>query len=194
MTSKLTLYTIGHSTHSPEKLLKLLEENGVETLIDVRSQPRSRWAPHANPQSLGTLLQGIGAEYLWMGDSLGGRPKDPSCYDPETGKIDYAAVREKDFFRKGLDQLRKEAGGRRACIMCGEEDPVHCHRTLLIGEALREEDVTLVHLRGDGRVQSEEELRASIRGRSSPQLSLPLEEPLSTGSRPQRRRSAWQVT
>ena len=119
MTSKLTLYTIGHSAHSPEKLLKLLEENGVETLIDVRSQPRSRWAPHANPQSLGRLLQGIGAEYLWMGDSLGGRPKDPSCYDPETGKLTTPLFGRRTSFVKAWINFgkRPEVVGPASCAV-----------------------------------------------------------------------------
>jgi len=46
----------------------------------------------------------------------------------------------------------------RVCIMCAEEDPTLCHRNLLVAESLRQEGITVFHIRGDGRVQTDEEL------------------------------------
>lgn len=54
--------------------------------------------------------------------------------------------------------------------MCGpdpREDPGHCHRRLLVTPALQKNDVTVEHIRGDGRVQTEEEF-----GGGKPQLRL----------------------
>ena len=41
----LTLYTVGHSNRSIEELIALLREAGVNTLVDVRVQPRSQRNP-----------------------------------------------------------------------------------------------------------------------------------------------------
>ncbi len=168
----MVVYTIGHSNHPPEKLRKLLADNRIEILMDVRSQPGSRRVPHANPRSLQLLVGHAGMEYLAMGDSLGGRPKDESCYDPQTGEPNYVAIQDKDFFREGLFRLLTLASGRRVCIMCAEEDPKRCHRTLLIGEALKIAGVELRHIRGSGEVQPDEHL--SDRRVKTPSAQLPL--------------------
>ena len=150
----VVVYTIGHSNHPPEKLGKLLIDNRIEVLADVRSQPGSRRAPHANPRGLQKLLADTGIDYLWVGAALGGRPMEPSCYDPQTGKPDFGAIQQKDFFRQGLSSLLAEGSRRRVCIMCAEEDPRRCHRTLLVGEALKAAGVGLTHIRGNGEVQA----------------------------------------
>src|SRR4051812_4363139 len=41
-----TVWTIGHSSHSPEALLSLLHQQHIEVVVDVRSQPYSQFAPH----------------------------------------------------------------------------------------------------------------------------------------------------
>ena len=48
----------------------------------------------------------------------------------------------------------------RVALLCGEEDPAHCHRRLLVGRVLAERGHELLHIRGDGRVQSEAEVAA----------------------------------
>jgi hypothetical protein len=48
----MKLFTLGHSNHSLEKFIRLLEDNGVMTLVDVRSAPFSRHNPHFNRESL----------------------------------------------------------------------------------------------------------------------------------------------
>ena len=90
---------------------------------------------------------------LALGDSLGGKPADGSCYD-EKGKPDYRKISSKLFFRRGIEELLELAGDSTAAIMCAEEDPARCHRTLLIGPALERRGVTLRHIRRDRLVDS----------------------------------------
>lgn len=40
----MKLLTIGHSNHSLDKFIRLLEANGVMTLVDVRTAPASVWS------------------------------------------------------------------------------------------------------------------------------------------------------
>jgi hypothetical protein len=35
----MKLFSIGHSNHPQDKLVQLLVENGIETLVDVRTSP-----------------------------------------------------------------------------------------------------------------------------------------------------------
>jgi len=168
------IYTIGHSNHSPETFVKLLTEAQVEVLVDVRSSPNSAWAPYANPHDLKRLLKASGIKYLYLGDVLGGHPSDPNCYDQQTGKPDYQSMQHTGSFQRGLSRLLEGLRSYRICIMCAEEDPSSCHRNLLVGDSLRQEGVQLLHIRGTGKIQTDEELWKEKTGVGSNQLSLPL--------------------
>lgn len=168
------IYTIGHSNHSPEKFVQLLTDAKIEILVDVRSNPGSPWVLHANPRDLKRILQTANIRYIYLGDLLGGRTSDPDCYDLQTGKADYQAMRNKESFQRGLRQLLEDTGEYRVCIMCAEEDPSSCHRNLLVSEGLRQRDVQILHIRGNGRIQTDEELWKEKVGVGVNQLQLPM--------------------
>jgi len=168
------VYTIGHSNHSPDTFARLLTEAKIEVLVDVRSNPGSPWTSYANPHDLKHILKAAGIQYLYLGDVLGGRPNDPSCYNPQTGKVDYQSIQNKESFQRGLGRLLKGLKKYRICVMCAEEDPSSCHRNLLVGESLRREGVQILHIRGTGQIQTDEELCKDKTGVGVNQLSLPL--------------------
>ena len=60
-------------------------------------------------------------------------------------------------------------------LMCAEEDPAKCHRALLIGPALEEHGVDLLHIRAEGSVQSSESLAGKNAYQRQLQGELPLE-------------------
>ena len=88
------VFTIGHSNHSLEHFIELLRAHEVDEVVDVRSAPYSRYAPHFNRDELEDALEKVGVDYLFMGDELGGRPADRSCYD-DTGRVVYDKVAER---------------------------------------------------------------------------------------------------
>lgn len=143
---KLPLYTIGHGNRSPEEFLELLNKFEIEYLIDVRSQPYSKYNPHFNQTSLKFLLEKNGIKYVFMGDTIGGRPDDKSCYDNE-GKVDYEIVKTKDFFKKGIDRLKTAYNKDiNVVMMCSESKPCECHRSKLIGRVLNLDNIILKHI------------------------------------------------
>jgi len=168
------VYTIGHSNHLPEAFVRLLTEAKIEVLVDVRSNPGSPWTSYANPHDLKHILKAADIQYLYLGDVLGGRPNDPSCYNPQTGKVDYQSIQNKESFQRGLNQLLEGLKKYHICIMCAEEDPSSCHRNLLVGEGLRREGIQVLHIRGTGQIQTDEELWKEKAGVGVDQLRLPL--------------------
>ena len=146
-----TIYTIGHSNHKWDTFHPLLKMHGIELLVDVRSRPVSRFASFANIRILPDLLEDGGMDYLFMGDSLGGKPQDPSLYGDD-GKPDYARMARHDGFTAGIAGLISGAGAAKTAIMCSEEDPVRCHRLLLISPALEACGVESLHIRRSGEV------------------------------------------
>ena len=151
------IWTIGHSNHPIDRFLHLTTDGSIEVIVDVRSQPFSRYSSHFNRAPLTSSLRAADIEYRFMGDELGGRPRDPSLYD-EDDHVDYRGLSETPLFRSGIVKLLELAADARVAIMCSEEDPTHCHRNLLVARVLKDEGIAIEHLRGDGRRQSSEEL------------------------------------
>jgi uncharacterized protein (DUF488 family) len=155
----LVVWTIGHSNHPLEKLLGLVEEQQIGVLVDVRSSPYSKYASHFDRESLQEALRTRNVQYLFLGDQLGGRPEGDEFYDKE-GYVRYDRLAQSPGFQQGAERLLRGIASHRVAIVCGEEDPTHCHRRLLLGRVLGRRGVRVLHIRGDGRVQSEEELAA----------------------------------
>lgn len=164
------IYTVGHSNHSLEHFLGLLDSAGIEAVVDVRSFPFSRYAPQFNREGLSAALALSGVKYVFMGAELGGRPDGDEFYD-EDDHVLYGHVAESDFFREGIDRIEEGLGRYRIALMCSEEDPTGCHRHLLVTRVLAERGVEVVHLRGDARTQSEQELRGRA-GSAHEQIGL----------------------
>ncbi len=134
------VFSIGYSVHEVEHFLRLLRQAGVTLLADVRTHPSSRYMPLYNRPDLEAALRSVGIGYVFLGDDLGGRPQSRELYDP-SGRVNYVRTRATDFFRRGLDRLCALAADGRVAMMCGEEDPLDCHRGLMITPALGERDV-----------------------------------------------------
>jgi uncharacterized protein (DUF488 family) len=151
---KREVFTLGHSNHSLDDFLKLLQENRIDVLVDARSQPYSRYLPHFSRESLQQEVDGLSIRYLYMGESLGGRPKQADCYDAE-GNVLYNRIREKDFFKEGVRRLLNGIDRFRVCVLCSEENPRNCHRSLLVGRALVDLGIEVQHIRGNGSLEPE---------------------------------------
>jgi len=99
------LYTIGHSNHDQEHFCTLLQQHRIDVLADVRSQPYSRYTPHFNAEERKAALATHGIRYVFLGDQLGGRPRDPQHYD-EQGRALYWAHRPRIRLQTTGDRLR----------------------------------------------------------------------------------------
>ena len=153
------LFTIGHSNHSEETFLGLLRAHLVQVLVDVRSQPYSGYSTHFNYEPLRQAMAAAGIKYLFLGRELGGRPDGDDFYDDE-GHVLYGKVAASDLFQAGIQRLEKGISDYRIAIMCSEENPAVCHRQLLVSRVLRKRGVNVLHIRGDGHLETDEEIVA----------------------------------
>lgn len=149
------IFAIGHSTRTIEEFIDLLQANGVEQLIDIRSVPRSRRVPQFNRDALPDSLKAAGIDYLHM-PALGGlrHPRADSQNsawrnDSFRGYADYMQTAE---FAAAIGELIKVARDKQVAIMCAEAVPWRCHRSL-VGDALIARGVTVEDIIGTGRRQ-----------------------------------------
>ncbi len=153
------IYTVGHSNHALETFLGLLRENGIDTLVDTRSRPYSKFVPHFNPDEMKAAVTQAGIRYVFLGRELGGRPEGAEFYDAE-GHALYYKVAESAAFLGAVAKLERAVVLRRVALCCAEENPSDCHRRLLVGRVLSERGMDVRHIRGDGRIEAERELQA----------------------------------
>jgi uncharacterized protein (DUF488 family) len=147
------LFSIGHSNIPAERFVGMLRNVGVNAIADVRSTPASRRFPWFSSKNLAPRLQADGMDYMWFGDSLGGRPRDSSLY--RDGIADYEKMAQQPDFCAGLDRLLKlaTASQHRVCLMCAEREPLDCHRCLLVSRALAERGYAVGHILHDGALE-----------------------------------------
>lgn len=143
-----TIYTIGHSNHESDAFLRLLGRFEIELVVDIRSSPYSQYNPQFNRENLAAILNENGIDYSFHGNSLGGRPDDPTCYDENV--VNYAKIREKPWFDEAIAHLCWEAKNRATALLCAEEDPHGCHRHKLVTQELLDRGAQVIHIRGGG--------------------------------------------
>ncbi len=180
----LTVFTIGHSTHSYEHFLSLLRASGIMAIADVRTTPFSRHFSHFNEGALRSELKLDGISYVFLGKELGGRPSGRSFYCD--GVADYEKMAKTQMFASGIRRVIEGAKKFRIALMCSEHDPLDCHRCLLVGRSLREEGVKLIHILGDSSLVSHEAIEEkllNLAGRSSDDLLMTASERLSAAYR-----------
>ncbi len=149
------LFTVGHSILEFENFAALLKDHCVELVADVRSTPQSGRLPHFSQPAFEKLLRAEDFDYLFLGEELGGRPDDADAYRPD-GLVDYQARRKSYAFQAGLSRLQKELEGRCVAMMCAEEDPLECHRFLMVCPELAKRGVIPLHIRKGSRIETQE--------------------------------------
>lgn len=160
MNANRELFTIGHSNHTIEAFIELLQQHGIAVLADVRSHPYSRHLPHFTASALKAALVEAKIRYVFLGKELGARPNNPNCY--VEGKALYEKIAATEEFSGGIQRLMKGIQGYKIALMCAEKDPMTCHRTILICQNLREYDLNINHILSNGKLESQQELELRL--------------------------------
>jgi uncharacterized protein (DUF488 family) len=156
------LLTIGHSNHSLAHFILLLRRHRITAVADVRSSPHSSRHPHFNQRPLAeALLATAEIPYVFLGRQLGARPDDPECYTAD-GRVSFDRLARTLSFRNGLRRVLKGLERYRIALLCAEQDPLECHRGILIAPRLRPEVSALWHIGPDGSLESHEQAETRL--------------------------------
>jgi uncharacterized protein (DUF488 family) len=186
--------TIGHSAHPYETFLDLLRRAEATAVADVRTSPYSRHFPQFTAEALKAALARDGIAYSYLGKELGGRPGDSRYY--RDGVADYERMATAPEFASGLARVLDGARKYRLVLMCSEQEPLECHRCLLVGRALAARGAAVGHILPDGRVEPHDETEERLlrlTGRAEEDLFASREERLRHAYREQGRRAAFEV-
>jgi Protein of unknown function, DUF488 len=150
------IFTVGHSSLDLDDFVAILAGRGINIVCDVRSRPGSYRFPQFNRESLEACLAASKIQYEFLGEALGGRPSDPRAYYSD-GIVNYEERRKAADFSAGMDRALELARASNIVLMCAEEDPLQCHRFLMVCPALLDRGVAPVHIRRGGELESQRE-------------------------------------
>lgn len=137
--------TIGHGNRKIEDFINLLSQYHTDTVIDVRTIPYSRFHPQFRQANLKASLEKAGVNYIFLGNELGGRPKNPDLYID--GSVSYAAVKQTELYKSGIQQVISLAKRNiKVTLMCSESDQNECHRKHLIADELNQIGISIFHI------------------------------------------------
>ncbi|MEM5501214.1 DUF488 domain-containing protein [Ahrensia kielensis] len=148
MVKATSILSIGHSTLNYETFVKRLKSADVTAIADVRSSPFSRHLPHFNQDVLKDALAQDGIAYVFLGQELGGRPQGEKYYTD--GIADYEKMATASSFKEGISRVKEGSQKYNIAMMCSEHNPLDCHRCLLVGRALIEQDYDVNHILSNG--------------------------------------------
>ena len=156
-----TLFTIGYSNRSIDDLIALLKQHKITALCDIRSAPYSSRNPQFNRELLKQSLKSHNIEYVFLGEELGARPKDLSCY--VEGKAIYEKIAATAVFKSGLGRVKLGLKkGFTLALMCAEKDPMTCHRTILVCRTLRGQGIDIRHIIDDQTIETQTDLEKRL--------------------------------
>jgi len=165
MTQNLTIkkcFTIGYGDYPIELFLYILQKTGIDTIIDVRSSPYSKYNFFFNRDNLEKILVKNQIDYRYMGDKIGGRYSNPSLFFPD-GTVNYQKVQNTELFQEGISQvLSIISSGKKIALMCAEKEPERCHRFALISKILQLREVKVIHIRPEIKLQANEDLEKEL--------------------------------
>ncbi len=152
------VFSIGHSNHEIERLISLLQGQGVNLILDVRSTPYSQRYPQFNREDLIRALRAENIRYDWFGQWFGARQPDQDFYTP-AGWLNYAWFTASDIFAEGVRQLDDYlVQGLTPALLCAEKDPFDCHRAIMVCRALSLRGYEPRHILADGAILPQAEL------------------------------------
>ena len=145
----MRLFTIGHSNHSQDEFLRLLNTHFVNCVVDVRSVPASSHNPQFNQEPLGWFLREKNIDYQFLGRELGARRMD--CINQD-GLVDFERAIHTTLFQEGVDKLMGMLDTKTVTLMCSEAEPLECHRFALVARFFYEHGVEVFHILKDASV------------------------------------------
>ena len=155
-------FTIGYGDYPIELFLYFLQKTGIDTIIDVRSSPYSKFNPYFNRDNLENSLKRNNVGYRYMGDQIGGRYSNPNLLFPD-GTVNYQKVRNTEIFQDGINQLISIiSSGKKIALMCAEKEPERCHRFVLISRVLQSKGVNVIHVLPEIKLKANEDLEKEL--------------------------------
>lgn len=152
----MDIYTIGHSNYTMEKLIEMLKFYNINTVVDIRGTPYSKYNVQFDKEKIKYTLNKEGFIYIYMAKELAAKRINKISYNVE-GYSDFEKVVQEEDFIKGIERLKDGCNkGYRIALLGAMQDPIRCHRSVLVGRALKETGFDVMHILDDLSIKNQD--------------------------------------
>lgn len=158
----MDIYTIGHSNYSVEKLIDMLNFYEINCVVDIRGTPYSKYNIQFDKETIKYTLTHSGFIYIYMAKELAAKRINKQSYNSE-GYSDFEKVIHEDYFINGIKRLKVGCEkGYKIALLGAMQEPIRCHRSILVGRALRDYGFNVKHILDDYSIASQEDIEKNI--------------------------------
>ncbi|WP_061995558.1 DUF488 domain-containing protein [Clostridium sp. ATCC 25772] len=158
----MNIFTIGHSNYTMEKLINMLKYFKIDCVVDIRGTPYSKYNVQFNKEVIEKSLKDAGFIYIYMAKELSAKRENKTSYNKE-GYADFEKVIYEDEFKKGIERLKLGCEkGYNVAVLGAMQDPIRCHRSILVGRALRKVGFSVKHILDDYSLATQEKIEEKL--------------------------------
>ncbi|MBN1064878.1 DUF488 domain-containing protein [Clostridium botulinum] len=158
----MDIYTIGHSNYSAERLIDMLKHYDIDTVVDIRGTPYSKYNIQFNKETIQRTLTQAGFIYIYMAEEFAANRGIKISYTGE-GYSDFERVVNEPSFLKGVDRLKNGINkGYKIALLGAMQDPIRCHRSILVGRFLRDNGFNVKHILDDYSIGTQEDMEKNL--------------------------------
>lgn len=158
----MDIYTIGHSNYPVEKLIDMLKYYDINCVVDIRGTPYSKYNIQYNKETIAYTLRNAGFVYIYMAKEFAANRENKSSYNKEAYS-DFEKVVMEEEFLNGIERLRVGyEKGYKIALLGAMQDPIRCHRSILVGRYLRDNEFNVMHILDDYTLGTQEEMEENL--------------------------------
>ena len=158
----MEIFTIGHSNYSMERLIDMLKHFNIDCVVDIRGTPYSKYNVQFDKEAIRYSLKKAGFLYIYMGEELAAKRKTKESYNKE-GYADFKKIINEDSFKTGIERLKNGLKkGYKIVLLGAMQDPIRCHRAILLGKFLEENGIKVNHILDDYSIASQKDIENNL--------------------------------
>lgn len=158
----MEIFTVGHSNYSMERLIDMLKHFNIDCVVDIRGTPYSKYNVQFDKEAIRYSLKKAGFLYIYMGEELAAKRKTKESYNKE-GYADFKKIINEDSFKTGIERLKNGLKkGYKIVLLGAMQDPIRCHRAILLGKFLEENGIKVNHILDDYSIASQKDIENNL--------------------------------
>lgn len=158
----MEIYTIGHSNYTMERLIDMLEYYNINCVVDIRGTPYSKYNIQFDKETIRYTLTNAGFVYIYMGKELAAKRIRKNSYNNE-GYSNFEEVIKEEEFKRGVERLKNGCEkGYKIILLGAMQDPIRCHRSILVGRELVKNDFDFKHILDDYSIVTQDDIEEML--------------------------------
>ncbi|HCQ5599920.1 DUF488 family protein [Clostridioides difficile] len=158
----MEIFAIGHSNYPYDKLIDMIKKYDINCVVDIRETPYFKYNIQYNKEAFNESLRNSGFVYIYMGKEFGAKRTNKDVYTQE-GYADFEKVAKEDIFLNGIERLKKGCQmGYRIVLLGAMQEPIRCHRSILVGKVLNKEGFDVKYIMHEGNLAYQEDIEKSL--------------------------------